>query len=215
MKRIGRLVNGVMQWTEVKEPPAPPPAPKPAKPGHTLPAVFDKEKKPRAKRSLFKTDLTEPLVGWKAWLVSEGYLVGTVMSRARWEPDEPMTAKCIHNRCKASPNLGCACGIYAADTYRHICEFEGIAAVAGEVFGWGRYVLAERGWRAQYVYPVRFIISRDTMDLIPTLMKYHVPIYSWQPVRIYDPREDGYEHWKNEENWDFRTIAESDAHEDF
>lgn len=139
------------------------------------------------------------------------------MGSVRWLPDVPLMATCKNAFRKHKgpcPSARCACGIYAADTYNHITEFEGPEAVAGEVLGWGRYVRGEQGWRAQYVYPSRFLINRDSLHLLPTLMKYHVPIYCWEPKRIYDPREDGYEHWKNEEDWNFGTAAKPNAYED-
>lgn len=230
MKKVAKLVDGQFVWKTVYEPGdpefdllprvhqassiaavaaakiAPPPKKKKAPP-----------KKRTPKPDVFETNLTEALVGWKAWNVQDGLLVSNVIGRYAWKPDEPMVARCaqlVKHR-HPVPSIRCECGIYAADTYHHIAEFEGRDAVAGEVLGWGRYVRGERGWRAQYVYPSRFLINQDSLHLLPTLMKYHVPVFCWRPVRIHDPGDDGYEHWKNEEDWDFRTAPEPDADENY
>ena len=212
MKHVGRIVKGEIVWTKIEDP-SPPPVVAPPPPAPIV-AKVKKPPKPRPKAERFETNLTEALVGWKAWNVVGGFLQSTVFGHMIWKPDEPMVAKCANRAHKTiAPKQSCTCGIYAADTYNHITEFEGGNAVAGEVLGWGRYVRGEHGWRAQYVYPSRFLINRDSLHLLPSLMKYHVPIFCWEPKRIYDPREDGYQCDQGDE-WNFTTSRDETASED-
>lgn len=221
---IGKIIDGKIVW----EKPAKSPEEVEAERAAAIEAaamatarttVVKRPKRPKVAKPkptiVFEVNLTEALVGWKAWEVVDGFLTSTVRENVVWHPDQPLVAKCENRAHKgAAPHPHCGCGIYAADSYHNITEFEGPEAVAGEVLGWGRYIRGEFGWRAEYVYPSKLLINRDSMHLIPVLMKYHVPIYCWTPQRIYDPTEDGYGHWKNEENWDFRTAPGSHAEED-
>lgn len=180
-------------------------------------SVFIPEKKKvrkRKDRERFDVNLAEALTGWKAWILVGDFLSSPVFTENRLRPGEPMVASCGDGYRHLCPNARCGCGIYAADDYWNIVEFNEPNAVAAEVLGWGRYVRAMHGWRAQFCYPAKLLINRDSIHLLPALMRYHVPIYCWEPSRIYNPRDDGYEHWKNEENWNFRTAPEPDADED-
>jgi hypothetical protein len=66
--------------------------------------------------------------------------------------------------------------------------------VLGEVYGWGRYIRGDEGWRSQYQYPKAFHLPVDAApEMLEGLKKYHVPIYVEQPQLLYNPAEEGYE----------------------
>lgn len=166
------------------------------------------------KEEPFETNLTEPLIGWRTWNLANGKLASLYHQERPWEPDVPFHATCREEKCTESPTTFHTCGIYATDAYAGIRDYEGESEVIGMVLGWGRYVRGGDGWRAEYAYPAKFLIGREQIGLVDDLKKYHVPIYIWEPMRMYDPKEDGYEYWNHEENWNFGAGSESDASED-
>jgi hypothetical protein len=166
----------------------------------------------------FETDLTVALVGWRIWKVnaeekalqSQNFFqtVDTL-----WRPDMPFTASCGLGHNHAVPAEFCQCGIYAKDDLETLEGME-YAGVYGQVYGWGRYVRGDKGWRAQYAYPKRFYLTRnyareispETMDI---LKAFHVPIYVEQPMMFYNPEEDGYiSNHEEYESWNFSQPKE-------
>lgn len=193
----------------------------------------------------FETNMMEALVGWRAWkldlkkmalrsqnnffaddennllrpgipMVAKcGKTSGNSLGRASlFDPAGALPAPSVH----AVPAEFCTCGIYAKDTLDEVIEnkYDGIY---GQVYGWGRYVRGDQGWRAQYMYPKRFYLTRNfareiSPDTIDFLRTYHVPIYVEQPTLLYNPEEDGYEHRSNEENWNFGADSNANPEED-
>lgn len=133
----------------------------------------------------------------------------------QWLPEEAIPAKCkIHGPAHPVPGEFCSCGFYALDARINPDRGYG-ARVYGEVYGWGRYVRGENGWRCQYAYPKCFHACEDiTPDEMDILKKYRVPIYMEQPILMYNPEEDGYEHRNDETNWNFGSSTEPDAGEE-
>jgi hypothetical protein len=193
----------------------------------------------------FETNMMEALVGWRAWKLDlkkmalrsqnsffdddEKHLLrpgipmvaycgkaeGNTLGRASvFDPAGILPAPPVHN----VPAEFCSCGIYAKDTLDEVISatYKGIY---GQVYGWGRYVRGDQGWRAQYAYPKRFYLTRnyareispDTLDFLRT---YRVPIFVEQPTLLYNPEEDGYEYRDDEENWNFGADKNPDAEED-
>lgn len=172
----------------------------------------------------FEVNLMEPLVGWKSWKIKNEFLFspsyGTV-----WKPDEALVATCggssgLFNEphephTEDCPQDGHSCGIYAADKRKETTSYEG--DVYGLVYGWGRYIRGDQGWRAQFAYPRSFYLRPEQVDLIPVLAKYHVPILVETPTLVYKPEEDGYtnEYRNAEANWNSGTAPEPGPDEDF
>ena len=181
----------------------------------------------------FETNMMEALIGWRSWKIS--YDKKLLMSQnaggaddCYWYPDKHLVAECsrknvpnAYDPCGVmnplpsheSPAEFCTCGIYAKDVLEYLgTDYPGIY---GQVYGWGRYVRGDKGFRCQYAYPKQFYVTRDkSPDVIEILKQYHVPIYIEQPVLLYNPEEDGYEHRQDDENWNFRAIEDTDADED-
>lgn len=164
--------------------------------------------------SPFEVNLTEALVGWRRWRLW-GELLGSWNHFGNWPVDEALTSRCdICAEHVTPPYEHCSCGIYAADSMDDVPEsVHQDSDVLGQVYGWGRYVRGEGGWRAQFAYPKSFHLGAHQGDLVEPLRKYHVPIFIDQPIRVYDPSEEGYEHREDDQSWNLGAGAESPAEE--
>jgi hypothetical protein len=175
--------------------------------------VEDKPK-PEMIEEPFETNLTEPLIGWRTWNFEDGSL-RSLVNEAVWVPDTPFHAICPQAACVHSPTQKHSCGIYARNSQEELGDYREDGKISGLVLGWGRYVRATDGWRSEFAYPVKFLLEQDQIEYLDDLKKYHVPIYILKPMRLYDPQEDGYEYWRNQEDWHFRASSEPYAEEDY
>jgi hypothetical protein len=112
---------------------------------------------------------------------------------ATWKPRERFTAACARGgNHKPPPVAGCTCGIYAARDRDHLAEqsyqeldSEDDAIAFGTVSLWGRVMVCERGWRAQYAYPQRlflpFSFARHAAELEDA---YGVPVAFANPFAL-------------------------------
>lgn len=179
----------------------------------------EKPKEPAQDSAPFELNLTEALVGWREWRIDKDVLVSMVAGENnRWVPDTPMCAKCNNKWPHPVPSEFCTCGFYAKDLRPKDNDgWNGDrydrSSIVGEVFGWGRYVRGDNGWRSEYAYPKSFYLTKEqaTPDTFEILKKYHVPIYVEQPMLFYDPQEDGYANRDNEEDGDFGASEVPDA----
>jgi hypothetical protein len=114
-------------------------------------------------------DVPGPIVGFRSWgvgkLEDELYLVSPGRGVV-WPLEGPLHAE--HPESDADrltaighkvPEEGCSCGIYA---YRRLSPYLAIMRhrIAGEVNMWGRMVVHEYGYRAEYGQ-VRRLFARD------------------------------------------------------
>ena len=146
----------------------------------------------RHKPNPFEVNMMEALTGWKSWKWREGeYLLTspTYGTAHPWCPDTAHQARCLDG-CKEVPHEHHTCGVYAGDTIEQARNY---GAIYGQVYGWGRYVRGDKGWRAQFAYPKSFHLTNDQAHLVEYLRRYHCPIYVEQPMLIYNPAEDGYD----------------------
>jgi hypothetical protein len=107
----------------------------------------------------------ETTVGWRVWrlagpYVHEGPLMSTFMTSI-WPAGVAMKACC------GSDNAEMRHGIHAFVSRGQAEEYFGEQSrgkttphVIGEVSLWGRVVLHERGYRAQFAYPRRLLVPR-------------------------------------------------------
>ena len=67
--------------------------------------------------------------------------------------------------CEAAPGWGCTCGYHGmtADAFVRTMRKRQSArfAVLGTVSLWGRTIVCERGWRAEYAYPQELFLPAD------------------------------------------------------
>lgn len=138
----------------------------------------------------FQVNMMEALVGWKGWTVSgRGYLASVY--NTAWFPEKAVEARCPDGKCESSPAESCGCGIYAADSVWGAQH--GQNQILGQIYGWGRYIRGDQGWRAEWAYPKMFLIEKEQMQHLEMLKQYRVPIFVNQPLKLYGPEEDGYE----------------------
>lgn len=178
---------------------------------------FAESEKPKDE-SPFEVNMMEALIGWKALSVENGKIFSASMAGVSWPIDEPLVAMCKNGKDhKDSPYEHCSCGIYASDArdgakdYCHENDPEDFLAL---VYGWGKYVRGNNGWRSQYAYPKCFYLRQGQEPVIEPLKAYHVPIYIEQPTLIYNPEEDGYEHREEATDWNCGAAEESTASEE-
>lgn len=202
----------------------------------------DAEAKPEEPQ--FEVNMMEALVGWKAFMLVDGNIQSASQGTV-WPPCEALKAECECREydfvrydgseyprlvCKNTPQEYGQCGIYAAglreaaDRYcyeksagRSFFSTPSLSphAFLAEIYGWGRYVRGDSGWRSQFAYPKCFYLRPSQVEFIDTLRAFHVPIYIEQPVQVYDPQEDGYsEYRQNEKNWNLGTAEDSNPTED-
>jgi hypothetical protein len=107
---------------------------------------------------------TETMVGWRVWRVAEANTGGPLMSTfmtSVWPPGAAMKACC------GSDTTGLRHGIHAfasrelAEEYFH-AQSRGRTTphVYGEVALWGRVIVHEQGYRAQFAYPRNLLVPR-------------------------------------------------------
>jgi hypothetical protein len=142
-------------------------------------------------RELFES---APVVGWRAWVVTEtaaGLRLGSVLYDEVWAPGTTALAACRRRDDffaeplpeHATPGLECGCGFHAArdpaDALSYLRgrdELTTVCRILGEVAIWGRVVETEAGWRASAAYPYRLYVPDEAIAV--ALAVYGVPVIS-------------------------------------
>lgn len=174
------------------------------------------------KEEVFELNMVTPLAGWRMWSLHAG-LLSSLNEPYLWQPLQAMKAECSpcytglerkgHEHGVAVYE-NCSCGIYATDEKATAEDQDG--TVLGEIWGWGRYVRGNRGWRAEFAYPKSFCLASHQSDLVSVLKKYKVPIFVQQPIQVYSPAEDGYDEYRRDNpNWHSGADEDSGAAEDY
>lgn len=158
--------------------------------------------------------LTEPLIGWKGLRVSPRGIVmssttmmrglgpGSVGGALCWPKREKMIATCLDHTpsyltmgsrpvgaSHPAPGLSCNCGIHAAIELDRAIGYadggDGFCAVIAEIYLWGRTVINETGYRAEFAYPrCLWIATGDERLVARCAFAYGVPAYamSWDDM---------------------------------
>ncbi len=123
-------------------------------------------------------DFSEPIIGWRCWAIRydkdddlKPYL-SSIWRRVPWPRYEPMVAHCMQVDttlmhwmaqwklpklcCVHSPTERCKCGVYAVSDPADVDvePSRKVSLLVGRVALWGKVIRHERGYRAQYGYPV-------------------------------------------------------------
>lgn len=105
-----------------------------------------------------------------------------------WVPREELTAVCANlwsysaggawaNHEKDIPVEECSCGIYALDSLDRLKQSAYRFTIFGEVKLWGKIVVGEHGYRAQYAYPASLYVPADLCTAELNLLElFGVPI---------------------------------------
>ena len=154
-------------------------------------------------------DFIEPIVGWRLWLVvaDGGYLwLESMLYPIRWSPRRALDARCVsHRRCylcdptevhsatsHCAPDEACECGIYAGRSPNVLAPYldstypgrGAVGRVLGRVRLWGKVLVCERGWRAEYGYPDAIYVpdrladsqQYEPLDVAAGLRDYAIPV---------------------------------------
>jgi hypothetical protein len=145
---------------------------------------------------------TEPIFGWRLWHVRlhehEHRLESFTMHHVSWPAGRRFEARCpVHG--ESAPAHEHECGIYAFRTralaeellrrytgvrHRYGREYrelppvrDGRPIALGSVTLWGRILVRERGYRAQYAYPYElFVIGGDEQIARELRARYFVDV---------------------------------------
>lgn len=139
-------------------------------------------------------DYSEPIIGWRMWVRGYGInlepYLKSLWGGARWPEREPMVARCMqvdttHSHwmarwklpkvcCAHSPRSGCKCGLYAVSDPSPVLQPSDDARfVVGRIALWGKVIRHERGYRAQYGYPLSIGLGESASK---------VPSRGWEVV---------------------------------
>jgi hypothetical protein len=83
-----------------------------------------------------------------------------------------------HSEC---PSEDCTCGLYALSDRDLAFSYRSDADVCGEIYLWGKTILGENGYRAQYAYP-KALESR--VPIHAALLEYGVPVTRVGAVQV-------------------------------
>lgn len=138
-------------------------------------------------------DVVEPIIGLRAWVINHGFLASSYTSRnsfggAHWPAREKFSAACEIYRglptysdrkhvVHEAPKQDCSCGVYACERELEIqYNAENGPFVWGRVALWGRVVQHNKGWRAQYAYPVSLVlVNAPHNGIYPGMSSDYVP----------------------------------------
>ncbi len=106
----------------------------------------------------------EPIDGWRVWRLGRtrrgSWALLPMFRDVPWEPGTAVEAVCTSRPGEhASPDAGCACGLYAMKAPDDLGSIDRIPGVIGTVSLWGRVVEHADGFRAQFAYPDRLRLA--------------------------------------------------------
>lgn len=138
-------------------------------------------------------DRITPIIGWRCWLIpsppsplAEQGLY-SANRQTIWKPGTEMRAECMNFQLRdalGSPHVSpcdlCTCGFYAVTDPKNvpwnIGDMPGLGdVVVGRVALWGKVCIGERGYRAEFAYPVSFFTSVLWTDH-PVLRAFKIPV---------------------------------------
>lgn len=117
-------------------------------------------------------DYVEPITGFRVWQWGP---VLKSLDHTIWSPGQSLEAECrvLKRHCDNHPSPGdnCSCGIYAARDLKHLIDLGYyLYGICGEVSLWGKVVVHEQGYRAQFAYPKSLIVPASYIPTDPTMM---------------------------------------------
>jgi hypothetical protein len=142
-------------------------------------------------------DGIEPVVGWRMWIL-EGNRPWSrpqvqtddslrSLNGDAWIPGKRMEAVCDWRsqgrsfNHREGPESKCRCGVYAFPTIDALVPMLHAAffrvCILGEVSLWGKIIVHEQGYRAQYAYPKRLWVDKRVPGrFIKVVSAYGVPV---------------------------------------
>lgn len=117
--------------------------------------------------------LAEPAIGFRRWRVEGETLVA--LGGERW-PAGDVRAVCRTGSAHPAPEDGCGCGLYAWHEVPD--DVEPNNYVLGAVVGWGRLLVHEDGFRAEYARPIALALRTPEQrgSRAPIAARYGLPV---------------------------------------
>ena len=125
-------------------------------------------------------DLVEPIEAWRVWRFAGGRLQ-SMYSILPWEPREAFKAHCAMRQVMPyfagvqrspdarplhdAPHDPCRCGIYASKLETQAVAMRNLEThVLGRVALWGKVIEYDKGYRAEFAYPLELWIGNAGRD---------------------------------------------------
>lgn len=151
-----------------------------------------------------------PLVGYRGWTVKNDKLWSAYpeVRSVEWPTHQPLQSECIsplripaadeHDRRTPSapkhyysPHIDCTCGIYALHEFPKrggMTPWPRYKSVTGMIHGWGKIIVGDKGFRAQYAKPIALVSHRNNSHEWPKTIlslaeRYGLEIVDYREVR--------------------------------
>lgn len=138
-------------------------------------------------------DYTAPLLGVRKWQVENGKLNG-LFKRGEWARGGEQKAKCDEH--DSPPAVNCSCGLYAFYDYdlysQHCGELNGVEQILGIISARGDIVLAQYGFRAEYMKIEAFLLNKLSISVFGSEVSIAVAYEAMAKrygVPLLDPQE--------------------------
>ena len=96
------------------------------------------------------------------------------------KPSKPSCSKAV------SPDARCSCGFWGVKGLADLLPLFARNSIFGQVALWGKVIEYKKGYRAQYMYPLRLYCSRKTVSLVLKVVpKWRVEALIGNLSRIY------------------------------
>jgi hypothetical protein len=106
----------------------------------------------------------EPIIGWRAWYIVGGFpCLRSLTINCYWQPGQPLAVRNLEYLKKHDMGIHAFFNENDAATYVEYsaaCPDYRLTRVHGKVYLWGTVVECEKGYRAQYAYPMSLKIER-------------------------------------------------------
>lgn len=134
-------------------------------------------------------DFVEPLVGWRAWKIWASATnpdgcpsFSSVILDVPWAPRRRFTAEHsfdLGTRCRGLLDRDCSCGVYAfngpVEALNYLMSVRDrllgrlVDVAVGTVSLWGKVIECERGFKAQYAYPLHLYLPASFARFVSTV----------------------------------------------
>jgi hypothetical protein len=142
-------------------------------------------------------DSATSIAAWRTWIIWHvplgcGREVIRIGSRPKpgyiWPPLKTESARCRQSDpCRGAPTQGCSCGYYAFNAKEMLRKLVFLSGprywIVGKVRLWGKVIVTEKGYKAQFAYPSALFIpaetpwkDRDRAQYCEDLLAYGVPV---------------------------------------
>ncbi len=141
--------------------------------------------------SLLPESRDEVILGWREWTFLRPHYLSDRSKRDVWVPRQSLAAICDRDANHLAPVWTCSCGIYSYNTKDHLYRdifpngsklVNAADTIHGQVRLWGRVLVCQTGYRAEYAYPHQLLVGVKYEHLVGWL----ADLYGIE-VTLFDP----------------------------